>query len=133
MKSTPSQLNMHYEICPKKLEARHQTIVETYKEIFNKTSIPANKQYWAICGRCSYEKGIMAEGCEPDQLIKAKLIKPNQFYGIEICPAIQGFNKKPNKSINWYLGDCHETRVEYCNHHKYDHAIVTVDIRLMPK
>lgn len=124
---------MHYEACPKKLEARNQTIIQSYRDIFHKNSIPNNKQYWAICGKCSYMKGKLAENCEPDQLIKAKLIKPHQFHGVEICPEIYKANKNSNKQINWYLGDFYESMVEYSNHNEFKPAIVNVDMLLMPK
>jgi len=132
MKSTKSQLNMHYEACPKKLEARQQTIINVHRKLFG-NSIPKDKQYWSICGRCSYENGKLVNLCEPDQLIKAKLIRPQQFYGVEIEPTIYQFNKNSNRDINWLLGDFYDTMVEYSNHNKFNPAIINCDMLLMPK
>jgi len=132
MNSTPSQLNMHYGACPKKLEARHQTIIKTYQEHYNTKSIPNDSQYWSICGRCSYEMNKLEINCEPDQLIKAELIQPNQFFGVEICPEIYGFNSS-NKGMNWFLGDFYEQMVEYSNDNYFNPAIVNADMLLMPK
>jgi hypothetical protein len=132
MKSTKSQLKMHYGACPKKLEARYQTIIKTYRDHYGKQSIPKNSQYWSICGRCSYEMNKLEDNCEPDQLIKAKLIKPNQFFGVEINPEIYEFNKS-NKGMNWFLGDFYEQMVEYSNYNIFSPAIVNIDMLLMPK
>jgi hypothetical protein len=124
---------MHYGACPKKLEARYQTIIKVYRDHYGKQAIPSSSQYWSICGRCSYDMGKMEENCEPDQLIKYKLIKPNQFYGVEISPEIYEFNKSCNNEINWFLGDFYDQMVEYSNHNKFEPAIVNADILLMPK
>lgn len=133
MNSSPSQLNMHYGACPKKLEARFQTIIKSYRDHYKIQSIPKNTQYWSICGRCSYEMGKMEENCEPDQLIKSKLIQPNQFYGIEINPDIYQFNMASNNKIHWFLGDFYDQMVEYSNHNNFNPSIVNADMLLMPK
>ena len=133
MKTTKSQLNMHYGACPKKLEARYQTIIKAYREHYRENSIPRHTQYWSICGKCSDTLGTMDNNCEPDQLVKAGLIKPNQFYGVEISPEIYQLNKACSKDMNWFLGDFYEQIVEYSNHHKFNPAIVNVDMLLMPK
>jgi len=133
MNSTPSQLNMHYGACPKKIESRHQTIIKTYREHYDIQSIPKNKQYWTICGRCSYAKNQLEDNCEPDQIIKSNLVKPSQFHGIEISEEIYKWNKQANKQIHWHLGDFYETMVEYSNHNVFNPAIVNSDMLLMPK
>jgi hypothetical protein len=133
MNSTPSQLKMHYGACPKKLEARFQTIISTYRNHYKKNSIPKGTQYWSICGRCSYKIGQIEENCEPDQLIKAQFIKPEQFYGVEINPEIHEFNKNSDSKMYWFLGDFYEQMVEFSNHNKFNPSIVNADMLLMPK
>jgi len=133
MNTSKSQLQMHYGACPKKIESRHQTIINTYCKHYNATLLPLNAQYWSICGRCSYKKNHLENNCEPDQLIKANLITPNQFHGIEIDKKIYKWNKQSNKNINWYLGDFYETMVIYSNHHNFNPSIVNADMLLMPK
>ena len=132
MNTSESQLKMHYGACPKKLEARFQTIIKTYKEHYNINHIPKDKQYWSICGRCSYQMNQLEPYCEPDQLVKEKLITPQQFFGVEICEEIFNFNNS-NKDFNWFLGDFYETIVEYANNNEFKPAIVNVDMLLMPK
>lgn len=133
MKSTKSQLKMHYGACPKKLEARYQTIIKTYRDYYKQDSIPKDKQYWSICGRCSYKFNQIEPNCEPDQLVKYNLIKPKQFYGVEISPEIFEYNKKSNKKMHWFNGDFYEQMIEYSNNNKFNPAIVNVDMLLMPK
>lgn len=133
MNSTPSQLTMHYGACPKKLEARFQTIVRTYREHYHKDSIPKRSEYWTICGRCSYEIGKIEENCEPDQLIKYGLIKEHQFFGVEIDPTIYEFNKAANQKMNWLYGDFYEQMVLNSNYFPFRPAIVNSDMLLMPK
>jgi hypothetical protein len=133
MKSTPSQLNMHYGGCPKKIESRYQTIIKAYQNHYNLNTIPKDSQYWSICGRCSYEFGKLEDNCEPDQMIKSGLVKPNQIHGIEIDKEIFKYNQKAHKGINWHIGDFYEIMVEYANNNYFNPAIVNSDMLLMPK
>lgn len=133
MKSSKSQHQMHYGACPKKREARYQTIIKVYQKHYKNNSIPDNSQYWSVCGKCSHEIGKIDINCEPDQLIKYGLIKPYQFYGVEIDSEIHKFNKECDKNINWLLGDFYEKMIEYSNHHNFNPAIVNLDTLLMPK
>ena len=133
MNTSPSQLTKHYGACPKKIASRQQTIINIYRNRYNLQSIPEDKQYWTICGRCSYEYGKLEEHCEPDQIISSGLVKPNQFHGIEISQEIYDWNAKANKDINWHLGDFYETMVEYSNHNYFNPAIINADMLLMPK
>lgn len=133
MKSSASQLKINYGACPKKLEARRQTIIKTYRDYYGIQSIPKNKQYWSICGRCSYTSGKLEHGCEPDQLVQDGLIKPIQFFGIEINPEIHEYNTMSNSEMHWLLGDFYEQMVEYSNHNLFNPAIVNADMLFMPK
>ena len=74
----------------------------------------------------------MENNCEPDQLIKNNLIKPHQFFGVEINPEIYAANKNI-KNINWIHGDFYEQMVEYSNNNTFNPAIINADMLLMPK
>jgi len=132
MNSSLSQLNMHYGACPKKLESRFQTIIQTYRKKYNRQSIEEDSQYWTICGRCSYQPNELEHNCEPDQIIKYGLTKPTQIHGVEISKEIYEWNIQSNHGINWYLGDFYETMVEHSNHKYFNPAIVNADMLLMP-
>jgi len=116
--------------CPKKLEARRQTIIEPYKDIFGE-SIPADKQYWAMCGQCSIG-GKPLEDCEIDQVSKAGLITPDQFHGVEINPAIHKLNEQGWPDANWYCGDFYGQMKEACADENFNPAIVNADLISMP-
>ena len=57
------KLNQKDWSCPKKQEARSQTIIEQYQIHFGQ-KLPPNKQYWAICGQCATPDGQQLHGCE---------------------------------------------------------------------
>ena len=127
-----SQHNLPYTSCPKKIASRVATTLSVYRSHFGHR-IPADRQYWAMCGRCSHEKGILDPHSEPQQMIDAGLISPNQFHGVEFDPTIYTFNKESSREINWHLGDFYETMVEYSNSHNFRPAIVNADMIVMPK
>ena len=131
MKSSIQQLDMPYYCCPKKHKAREQTIIETYRKYYGRKSIPGTKQYWTICGRC-YDNNKMAPGSEPGQLIQG-LIKPSQFFGVEINPVIHGLNQRCNQTVNWIQGDFYSEMIIAWNHKRFNPAIVNADMTSMPK
>jgi len=123
---------MHYGACPKKIESREQTIINTYRKHYKRDSIPNNTQYWTICGRCSYQPNQLEQNCEPDQIIKSKLANPDQIHGVEIDPEIYKYNINSGINVNWYLGDFYETMVEFANNNNFNPAIINADLLHMP-
>jgi len=124
---------MHYGDCPKKIEARNQTIIGAYESHYGRDQIPGDSQYWTICGRCSYEDGILEQNCELDQVAASGIASFDQMHGVEIDPEIFECNRKVNNGVNWHLGDFYETMVEYSNSNEFKPAIINVDMLLMPK
>jgi len=118
--------------CPKKHKAREETIVNLYRTIFGKPSIPKSKQYWTISGQCSSGDSKVIPNCEYDHVVSSKLIKPVQFHGAEIVPEIY----EANKTIvgpNWYLGDFYQTMVAQDNIGNFKPAVVNADLLMMPE
>lgn len=80
--------------CPKKKQARLDTIIVQGK-IAN--------QYWSMAGLCS------TPGCEVDQILQAKIIKPEQFHGVEIVKNIYDANVEAWPDLAWHHGDFLQT------------------------
>lgn len=131
-KDLSSQENMHYGACPKKVESRSEVIINTYRNHYKNNSIQSNSQYWTICGKCAYN-GILEENCEPDQIIKSKLARPNQIHGVEILESIHQENLSSGLDINWHLGDFYEILSNEINEDDFHPAIVNADLLMMPK
>jgi hypothetical protein len=87
-----------------KQDARWNTIITCYRDNFKRQTLPAEKQYWTMCGDCS-DRGKLRAGSEPDQVVASGLIKPSQFYGVEINPEIAKANKKLTGGFNWIADD----------------------------
>jgi len=76
--------------CPKKIRARHDTIVDLGK---------IQGQYWSMAGKCD------GPGCEIDQILEAGIITPEQFHGVEIQRDIYDFNVETYPLLQWHCGD----------------------------
>ena len=85
-----------------KQKARRITIIDCYRNNFGHR-LPANKQYWTMCGDCAIN-GKLIRGCEPDQIVRAGLIRPEQFYGVEINPEIHKSNEEIKGGYHWLDG-----------------------------
>jgi len=127
MKTSKSQLKMGYGICPKKIESRNETIIKTYRYYFQ-DSIPQDKQYWTICGKC--QPNTLSE---PIQIINSGLIKQNQFIGIEISKEIYEFNKINNPDLNFINNDFYYALMEHNQNKILNPAIINADMLLMPE
>lgn len=75
--------------CPKKIEARTETILSQPQPLH---------QYWSIAGLCT-------PGGEVEQILDAGFIEPNQFHGVERVEAIYDQNVARYPELNWHLGD----------------------------
>lgn len=91
-----------YVHCPRKHAARETTIIELYQNLRG-PSIPEDKQYWSMCAQCANKDGII-EGSELDQIVKAGLIKPEQFHGVDTSKEIYDNNSLYPVS-HWYKKD----------------------------
>lgn len=117
--------------CPKKLEARRQTIIEPYREIFGK-NIPRGKQYWAMSGQCATSSGLPLENCELDQVVNSGLINISQFHGVEINHEIHKLNDQGWPEANWHCGDFLRVMQGSCADEEFNPAIVNADFITMP-
>lgn len=116
---------------PKKIEAREQTILLTYRNLLKRQSIPEGTEYWTMSGRYS-KKGIPIEG-EFHQLEKAGLIKANQFNAIDIDKDIISRNKQFYPDLNWYQGDFLEIMKKRSLSHNFNPAIINCDNVRLPE
>jgi hypothetical protein len=87
---------------PNKYTARQDTIINMYRNLTNNTSIPKNQSYITLCANQVENNNLIATS-ELKQILDNKLIKINQFYGIDTDrDTIEG-----NKAIraNWVCAD----------------------------
>ncbi len=117
--------------CPKKQKARYETIVSQYRSNFG-NAVPADKQYWTICGQCATADGQQLLGCELWQIIKGGLITANQFHGVEINPEIHKLNVKAFPEINWYNNDFYRAMVVAKASGHFNPAVVNADFPHTP-
>jgi hypothetical protein len=114
-----------YTGCPRKHAAREATIIDVYKQFIG-PSLPEDKQYWSMCALCADESGIL-EDSELDQVIKAGLITPNQFHGVDSEQKIHKKNQLYKES-NWYGLDF-LTAMKIAQHTgNFNPAIVNADL-----
>jgi len=118
--------------CPKKHEARFQTIIKQYRDNFGQ-ALPLEKQYWTMCGPHTNELGIFAQGSELDQVVRAKLISEDQFYGVDIQQEIIEKNRLAKPDVKWFHSDFLSKMKEYHHAGKFNPAIVNADLLHMKK
>lgn len=112
----------------KKLIARQETIIDQYRKIYNRQSIPQDKQYWTMCGNLSDNNDNINPDCEYSQMIREKLITPNQFRGVEIDETIYNRNKNVLPDLKIYNDDFFKTLNKQANQHQLQPAIVNADL-----
>ena len=114
---------MHTKIyvCKKKLKARG-FIMYAYNKIFNRTSIPNDKEFWSLCSR-QVKYGKLIDGSELDQLTKANFITMKQYHGVDIEVSTIKANKKLTDS-HWY----HGSLLNVIEHNKCNAAIINCDL-----
>ncbi len=96
--------------CPKKIQARAETILSLPK--------PVN-QYWSMAGLCT------GEGCEVDQLLSNNFIKPHQFHGVERVQSIYEQNVAAYPNLNWHHGDFFQAMRQYPD---FNPSLVNADL-----
>jgi len=110
---------------PKKTESRNQAIVLTYRKHFGQ-SLPNDKQYWTMCG-AYYDANNNPIRGELGQLLKNRLIKEHQFFGVDKEEEIISKNKTIYPNINWILGDFKETMEVHSINGNFNPAIINYD------
>ncbi len=94
--------NAPWDVKQKKI-SRFITIVNLYKEIFGRKSIPEDGQYWAMCGS-HFNKDKPIKG-ELGYITEKGLIRPDQYFGVDREEIIIEENKRFFPNINWIHGD----------------------------
>lgn len=90
---------------PYKLIVREETIINVYREVFGRESLPKDKQYWTTCGRYVDRKGNPVAGSEIDQLITEGLLIEEQILGVNYNKDTIEQNKKAYPNACWHIGD----------------------------
>ena len=117
----------------KKIIARQETIINQYRKIYNRQSIPQDKQYWTMCGNLSDNNNHLKQDSEYSQIIREGLITPNQFRGVEIDDTIYNRNKQVLPHIEIYKDDFFKTLNRQANQNQFNPAIVNADLINMPE
>ena len=117
----------------KKKIAREETIINQYRKIYNRQSIPQDKQYWTMCGNLSDNNNHLNQDSEYSQIIREGLITPNQFRGVEIDDTIYNRNKQVLPHIEIYKDDFFKTLNRQANQNQFNPAIVNADLINMPE
>ena len=117
----------------KKIIAREETIINQYRKIYNRQSIPQDKQYWTMCGNLSDNNNHLNQDSEYSQIIREGLITPNQFRGVEIDDTIYNRNKQVLPHIEIYKDDFFKTLNRQANQNQFNPAIVNADLINMPE
>ena len=117
----------------KKKIAREETIINQYRKIYNRQSIPQDKQYWTMCGNLSDNNNNINHDSEYAQIIRESLIQPHQFKGVEIDETIYKRNKQVLPNIEIYQDDFYKTLNRQANQNQFKPAIVNADLINMPE
>jgi hypothetical protein len=117
----------------KKIIAREETIINQYRKIYNRQSIPQDKQYWTMCGNLSDNNNNINHDSEYAQIVREGLIQPHQFKGVEIDETIYKRNKQVLPNIEIYQDDFFKTLNRQANQNQFKPAIVNADLINMPE
>jgi len=117
----------------KKIIAREETIINQYRKIYNRQSIPQDKEYWTMCGNLSDNNNNINHDSEYAQIVREGLIQPHQFKGVEIDETIYKRNKQVLPNIEIYQDDFFKTLNRQANQNQFKPAIVNADLINMPE
>jgi hypothetical protein len=116
---------------PKKQNSRWITVINLYKEIFRRESIPDDLQFWSLCGAHTNEnKPIKGE---IGHLLEHGLIKEHQYFGVDREDIIIERNKTHFPNINWIKGDFIEVIRDYIIAKNFKPAIINNDNVMQPR
>ena len=114
-----------------KIQSRTITIIELYRKVFKRDCLPDEKQYWTMCGAHFNRDGPLVG--EFGHIIKDKLIKPYQFYGIDREKIIIDNNIKMYPDVKWIHGDFLEIIESTHLRGEFNPEIINYDGILQPK
>lgn len=125
------KLNQKNWSCPKKQKARLETILQPYRDHFGQT-IPADRQYWTLCGQCSTAEGEPLAGSELQQVSDAGLIQADQWHGVEINEDIHALNVAAYPDHHWHCDDFYHAMVVAQAAGQFNPGMVNVDFPHSP-
>ena len=114
-----------------KKNARQVTIIDTYRRFFDK-HIPADKQFWSMCGAHFNAKGLPLLG-ELGFLLKNGLVDKNQYFGVDREDSIINKNEELFPDTNWIKGDFIDSMELYLHNKNFNPAIINYDGIMQPK
>jgi hypothetical protein len=94
--------------CPRKYQARLDTIINVYKSLFH-NSIPTHQQYYTLSGPITSDNKSIGKYSELQQLLSSNLITQNQYHGIDYNLDIINQNKLAAPNANFHHGDFFNT------------------------
>lgn len=104
-----------------KQRAREKTIIAPYRKLIGNKSLPENQQYVSMCG---FQDG---DKCEIETMIKNKLIKKEQFIGVDREKFIISYNKKLHPKANWACNDWKMFLLNLYKNKNFNPGIVNLD------
>ena len=119
-------------ICPRKAQARRDTIIEPYRELIDKF-LPHGKQYWTLAGPCYDDEGKLGTNSEIWQMTAAGLIFANQYHGIDNSEETITKNKKVAPAANFYYGDFVKELTKAKDDGRFNPGIIHADFTKMSK
>lgn len=115
----------------KKQSARQATVINVYRQYFGE-KVSDGKQYWTLSGQCADEQGDIVSGCELDHVIRAGLIVPEQFHGVDRLKYVYEFNQRV-QGPNWYRDDLFLALKRSDNNGTFNPAVLNYDSLCMPR
>jgi hypothetical protein len=115
--------------CSRKEQSRKDTIIDAYRETFDRYSIPDDRQYWTLCNFQADTEGNIPKLSEVGQLIDSGLIQLDQVHGVDLLPETIDHNRLYIPKANWYVGELYDQILE--NLDIFNPAIVNLDTNCM--
>jgi hypothetical protein len=100
-------------------------VINTVEQVYG-AAIPADRQYWTLCGRSA------GHGSEYDHLVTSGVIQPEQFYGVEVNEEIHQENSLITSGGHFLLGDLYTVMSEHKERGELRPAVVNFDSVNMP-
>jgi hypothetical protein len=116
-----------------KAAQRFETVIEIYRRITGRRSIPYNRQYWTLCGL--YDS--LKEGMELVQVVNEGFAKPIQFYATEaikdVCRESSRVIGRQYPEAHIFEGDLVRVMDEHLTKKKLNPEVVYVDTISEPR
>ncbi|MDD2730716.1 MAG: Helicase associated domain protein [Candidatus Portnoybacteria bacterium] len=119
-------------ITPKKICSRQESIIDIYRNVFDRKKLPKTKQYWSMCAVCVGPDGNVMPKSELHQIIDAGLIQPQQFHGVDRDKSIYRANQR-YEHATWYHDDFYAAISAAADTPGFNPGIVNVDTTLEPR